>query len=39
MNGGKLFKDLTNAVSSFKNKDYFNFGKDIGDIIYRTLLA
>lgn len=39
LNGGKLLKDITDWIASFNNKDYLQFGKDIGDFVYEILLS
>ena len=38
LNGGKILKDITDALASWKAANYYNFGFDIGDFIFRVLL-
>jgi len=37
-NGGPLFKDLSDAVKAWKSNDFYSFGYDISDIVYRVLI-
>jgi len=37
-NGGSLLNDLIDAVKSWNNNDFYKFGYDFADIIYRVLI-
>jgi len=34
LNGGKILKDITDAISSWNSGNYLKFGTDIGDFVY-----
>jgi len=37
--GGKIVHDITDLPSAWADKDYYRFGKDIGDLIYELILT
>ena len=39
LNGGKLLKDITEAIASWKASNFSQFGIDIGDFVYNVLLV